>query len=141
MKNLYGVVLTVLMASVFVNCANQNKKIEVPQGAKLRSIYYDFDRSFIRSDAVEPMQGNATYLKANPNVTITIEGNCDNRGTNEYNLALGHRRAESAKNYLMNLGISSARMRTVSFGEEKPVCYENTESCWQRNRRADFRKN
>ncbi len=128
------------LVSLFaLNCANQNKNA-VGSNSALQSIYYDFDQSVIRSDSVGAMQGNASYLKANPNMNVTIEGNCDARGTNEYNMALGHRRAESAKNYLVNLGVNSSLLRTVSLGEEKPVCYSNDEGCWQRNRRVDFRR-
>lgn len=123
----------------FVNC--QNKKVEMPnQSYGLRTVYFDYDKSFIRSDSAAILQGNAAYLKQNANVSVIIEGHCDNRGSNEYNLALGQRRAQSSKDYLVNLGVSSSRMRTVSYGEEKPVCYQNAEECWQKNRRADFRK-
>ena len=85
------------------------------------------------------MRGNADYLKSNSS-TVQVEGNCDQRGTNEYNMALGHRRAESAKNYLTNLGVNPSRMKTISWGEERPVCSQMTESCYQKNRRSDFRK-
>lgn len=104
----------------------------------LYTVYFDYDQAFIRSDAITALQNNANYLRKNGSVSVTIEGHCDDRGTNEYNLALGQRRAQSAKDYIVNLGIGDNRMRTVSYGEEKPVCYESTESCWSRNRRADF---
>jgi peptidoglycan-associated lipoprotein len=127
-----------LVVVLFVSAvACQNKKVEVSKG-NLQSIYFDFDQSFIRSDAVPVMQGNASYIKSSGK-SVAIEGNCDSRGTNEYNMALGHRRAESAKNYLVNLGTGSGNLRTVSYGEEKQVCYSNDEVCWQKNRRADFR--
>ncbi|HLD45189.1 MAG TPA: OmpA family protein, partial [bacterium] len=89
---------------------------------------------------VPVMQGNAGYINQHGDLQVTIEGHCDNRGSNEYNLALGHRRAQSAANYLMNLGVDGGRLRIVSFGEERPVCQYDNEDCWQRNRRADFRK-
>lgn len=136
MIKFFALVAVVVLSAV--NCANQNKPVS--SSASLQSIYFDFDMSTIRSDSVGAMQGNGSFLKGNANVSVTIEGNCDNRGTNEYNMALGHRRAEAAKDYLVNLGVSSSRLRTVSYGEEKPVCYSNDEGCWQRNRRADFRR-
>ncbi len=139
MKMISGLLMILLTVAVFTGC--QNKKVEVPvQSYSLRSIYYDYDQSLIRSDSVTAMQGNAAYLQKNTNQGVTIEGNCDNRGSNEYNLALGHRRAQSAKNYLSNLGVSNTGIRTVSYGEERPVCRGQNEDCWQRNRRADFRK-
>ncbi len=77
-------------------------------------------------------------MRAHPNFRFLVEGHCDERGTNEYNLALGERRANAATGYLASLGIDGMRMRTVSYGEERPVCTESNESCWQRNRRARF---
>jgi peptidoglycan-associated lipoprotein len=104
----------------------------------LQPVYFDFDKSFIRSDARDILKANADWLKANPKVKIKIEGNCDDRGTIEYNQALGQRRAASAKKYLTDLGISPSRISIISYGKEKPVCTESTESCWQKNRRDDF---
>ena len=106
--------------------------------AGLQPIYFDFDRSFIRDDARAAMKANAEYLKANPSVKIKIEGNCDERGTKEYNQALGQRRATSAKKYLTDMGISAKRISLISYGKEKPSCMEHTEDCWQKNRRDDF---
>jgi peptidoglycan-associated lipoprotein len=104
----------------------------------LQPIYFDFDKSFIRDDARPVMKANAEWLKANPSVEIRIEGNCDERGTKEYNQALGQRRATSAKKYFTDLGISAKRISLISYGKEKPVCSEHTEDCWQKNRRDDF---
>ncbi len=104
----------------------------------LMPIYFEFDRSFIRDDAKAVMKANADWLKVHPKVKIKIEGNCDERGTKEYNQALGQRRAASAKKYLTDLGISGKRISLISFGKEKPVCPESTEHCWQKNRRDDF---
>ncbi len=106
----------------------------------LESIHFDFDKSFIRADAKPVMRANAEWLKANPNVKIRIEGNCDERGTKEYNQALGQRRATSAKKYLTDLGISAKRISLISYGKEKPICTEHNEDCWQKNRRDDFTK-
>jgi peptidoglycan-associated lipoprotein len=106
--------------------------------AGLQPIYFDFDRSFVRDDAKAVMQANAEWLKSNPTMKVRIEGNCDERGTKEYNQALGQRRAQSAKKYLTDLGISAKRILLISYGKEKPVCSESTEGCWQKNRRDDF---
>ncbi len=104
----------------------------------LQPVYFDFDKSFIRDDARAVMKANAEWLKANPKVKVKIEGNCDERGTREYNQALGQRRATSAKKYLTDMGISASRISLISYGKEKPACMESTESCWQKNRRDDF---
>ncbi len=106
--------------------------------AGMQPIYFDFDKSFIRDDARPMMKANAEWLKANPKVKIRIEGNCDERGTKEYNQALGQRRATSAKKYLTDLGISAKRISLISYGKEKPICTEHSEECWQKNRRDDF---
>ncbi|NTW59660.1 MAG: peptidoglycan-associated lipoprotein Pal [Nitrospirae bacterium] len=106
--------------------------------AGLQPIYFDFDRAFIRDDARSVMKANADYLKANPKVKVRIEGNCDERGTIEYNQALGQRRAANAKKYLTDMGISGNRITLISYGKEKPVCTEGTEDCWQKNRRDDL---
>ncbi len=99
---------------------------------------FDFDRSFIRPDARVVLQAKAEYMKANQGVRVVIGGNCDERGSRAYNLALGDRRAKAAKRYLIQLGIAADRMRTVSYGKDRPLCPEHNETCWQRNRRAHF---
>jgi peptidoglycan-associated lipoprotein len=104
----------------------------------LQPIYFDFDKSFIRDDARSIMKANAEWLKANPKVKVRIEGNCDERGTKEYNQALGQRRAASAKKYFTDLGIAARRISLISYGKEKPICAEHNEECWQKNRRDDF---
>jgi peptidoglycan-associated lipoprotein len=104
----------------------------------LQPIYFDFDKSFVRNDAKAVMKDNAAWLKANPKVNIKIEGNCDDRGTKEYNQALGQRRAAAAKKYLTDLGVSAKRISLISYGKEKQACTEATEACWQKNRRDDF---
>jgi peptidoglycan-associated lipoprotein len=106
--------------------------------AGMQPVYFDFDQSFIRSDAKEAMKANAEWLKAHPQARIRIEGNCDERGTIEYNQALGQRRAASAKKYLADMGISGQRISLISYGKEKPSCTDSIESCWQKNRRDDF---
>jgi len=106
--------------------------------AGLKPIYFDFDKSFVRDDAKATMKANAAWLKANPKAKVRIEGNCDERGTKEYNQALGQRRAASAKKYLTDLGVSAKRISLISYGKEKPVCSEGSEDCWQKNRRDDL---
>jgi peptidoglycan-associated lipoprotein len=106
--------------------------------AGLQPVYFDFDRAFIRDDAKTAMKANADWLKANAGVKVRIEGNSDERGTKEYNQALGQRRAASAKKYLTDLGISARRISLISYGKEKPVCTESNEECWQKNRRDDL---
>lgn len=117
----------------------EESKERAAAGAEgLQPIYFDFDRSFIRDDARSVMKANAEWLKANPKTKIRIEGNCDERGTKEYNQALGQRRASSAKKYLTDLGIAAKRITLISYGKEKPVCTEQSEECWQKNRRDDL---
>lgn len=101
-------------------------------------VYFDFDRYDIRKDQQQRIIGDADYLKQNSNLVIQIQGNCDERGTNEYNMALGQRRANSAKKYLMNLGIAGSRITTISFGEERPLNHGHDELAWSQNRRDDF---
>ena len=105
----------------------------------LSPIYFDFDQSTIKSDMSSRMVSNASYMKKNSGISIVIEGNCDSKGTNEYNLALGERRAIAAKQYLVNLGIQASRIRTVSYGEERPLFTGQDESSYAMNRRDDFR--
>jgi peptidoglycan-associated lipoprotein len=101
-------------------------------------IYFDFDRYNIRPDARMGLETNARVLRDNRNMRIQIEGHCDERGTVEYNLALGERRAASARQYLMDLGIDGGRMTTISYGKERPVAFGHDEASWQLNRRAEF---
>ena len=101
-------------------------------------VYFGFDRYDLTAEAQAQLQKIAAWLKTYPQYRFVIEGHCDDRGTREYNLALGERRATSAKNYLIALGIDANRMQTISYGKERPVCTESTESCWAQNRRAHF---
>jgi peptidoglycan-associated lipoprotein len=100
--------------------------------------YFDFNKADIRSDARDALGKTADYLRNNPTIRATIEGHCDERGSTEYNLALGDRRASAVKQYLVSLGISADRLTTVSFGKEKPFCMQSTEECYQQNRRGHF---
>jgi len=101
-------------------------------------IYFDFDKSTLTPSAQDNLLRKAEWLRANPDATVTIEGNCDERGTNEYNLALGDRRAEAAKAFLVDLGIDPARITTISYGEERPVDPRHNEEAWAKNRRDHF---
>jgi len=103
-----------------------------------KNVYFDFDKWTIRGDARDALTENARWLVANAGAQVKIEGHGDERGTNEYNLALGERRARSTKRYLINLGVSPSRISFISYGEEKSVCEEKNEDCFQKNRRAHF---
>jgi len=105
----------------------------------LVNIHFDYDKSDIKQADRATLQGIADFMKANPTVKVSIEGHCDERGTNEYNLALGNRRATAALAYLKTLGVDEARFETISYGKEKPLCTESKESCWSQNRRAEFK--
>ena len=102
----------------------------------LRTIYFDYDKSLLSASARATLESNAKYLMENPGATIVVEGHCDERGTTEYNLALGQRRAQAAYDYLRSLGVESARMSTVSYGEEQPVDPRSNEAAWAKNRRV-----
>src|SRR5712691_10379962 len=107
---------------------------------EVRDAYFDYDKADIRPDARAALSQTADFLKRHPSIKATIEGHCDERGSTEYNLALGDRRATAVKQFLVSLGISADRLSTVSYGKEKPFCMESNESCWQQNRRGHFVK-
>ena len=111
---------------------------EFLETAALRNIYFDFDKYEIRPGDALILEENAKWLKTSANTLVLIEGHCDERGTNEYNLALGERRAKATGDYLVSLGIAASRITTISYGEERPVCTERAESCWAQNRRSHF---
>jgi peptidoglycan-associated lipoprotein len=106
---------------------------EVPE---LAAIYFDLDQSSLRNDAREALQKNYQALKEHGDWEVLVEGHCDERGTTEYNLGLGQRRAAAVRAYYMTLGIQGTRIATISYGKEKPVCEEHNEDCWSKNRRA-----
>ena len=122
----------------------KEEPVAVPPSTKLdkmvmeEDIHFEFDKSNLTPTAQENLLRKAEWLRQNPDVTVTIEGHADERGTNEYNLALGDRRADSAKGFLVNLGISASRLTTISYGEERPLCNESNEECWSKNRRGNF---
>ena len=111
---------------------------ELNKKGYLQDAFFDYDQADLRDDARTALSGNAEWLKKYPSMQILVEGHCDERGTSAYNLALGDRRANGARDYVASLGISAARVRTVSYGKERPFCTESSESCWQQNRRAHF---
>jgi peptidoglycan-associated lipoprotein len=104
----------------------------------LGDIFFDYDQFDLRQDARDRLAQNAKFLTSHPEFILTIEGHADERGTNDYNLALGEKRANAAKEYLATLGVGGDRLRTVSYGEERPFCGESNEACWSQNRRAHF---
>jgi peptidoglycan-associated lipoprotein len=104
--------------------------------ANVQDIFFDYDADAIRSDAQATLSRDASYLVSHPDVKIVIGGYCDERGSDEYNLALGQRRAEAAQNSLVTAGVAASRIRVISYGKEKPFCTESDEACWQQNRRA-----
>jgi peptidoglycan-associated lipoprotein len=109
---------------------------EIEKSGLLKEIYFDFDKADIREQDRATLSQDAAALKKFDFLRITVEGHCDERGTVEYNLALGERRSKAAFDYLVSLGVSADRMKTVSYGKEVPVCTQSNEDCWQRNRRA-----
>lgn len=106
--------------------------------AHVQDIFFDYDTYDIRGDAQATLSRDASYLASNPGAKIVIGGYCDERGSNEYNLALGQKRADAARNALIAAGVAANRIRVVSYGKEKPFCTESTEECWQQNRRDGF---
>jgi peptidoglycan-associated lipoprotein len=104
----------------------------------VRDAFFDFNKADIRPDARDALSRDAEFLRSHAEISVTIEGHCDERGSLEYNLGLGQRRAEAAKEFLVSLGVAAGRMRTMSWGKEHPFCFEHSETCWQENRRAHF---
>ncbi|HEX9409354.1 MAG TPA: peptidoglycan-associated lipoprotein Pal [Methylomirabilota bacterium] len=111
---------------------------EFAPNPNLKAIYFDFDKYDVRPNDAKILDGNAAWLKTNADNLVLIEGNCDERGTAEYNLALGEKRAKAAMNYLVAQGIQASRVTIISYGKERPVCTEKSEACWAQNRRDNF---
>lgn len=109
-----------------------------PESGPLKEVFFAFDRYELSEQARAALRENGAWLKANPAAKIEIEGHCDERGTTEYNLALGAKRAAAARDYLLSLGVATGRISTTSFGEELPMCKEATDDCYQKNRRDRF---
>jgi peptidoglycan-associated lipoprotein len=106
--------------------------------ANVQDVFFDYDSSDIRPDAQTTLSKDASYLVSHPDIKVVIGGYCDERGSNEYNLGLGQNRADATKNALVTAGVAANRIRTISYGKEKPFCTESTEECWQQNRRGGF---
>ena len=121
-----------------LDALQKGESTATPASSPMKDVFFDFDRYDLRADARQVLKANADWLKKNPSARIEIEGHCDERGTSEYNLALGAKRAQSAKDYLATLGIAGDRLSTISYGEEIPVCKQANEDCWRQNRRARF---
>jgi len=119
-------------------CAQQKKPKVAKETKGLQRIHYDFDKSNIKAEYEPVLKSNASWLQDHKDTKVTIEGHCDERGSVEYNVALGDRRAHSAKGYMKNLGVAQDRMNTISYGKERPICTQHEESCWWQNRRAEF---
>jgi peptidoglycan-associated lipoprotein len=120
--------------------ADEVSKIEAPAQMPTEPIYFDFDQSVIREDQKPLLKSLAAWLRENSGERLSLEGHCDERGTEEYNLALGQRRADSVRSYLVSGGISPDRLKTISYGEEKPVDNGHDESAWAKNRRVQYHK-
>jgi len=152
-----GMVLMVSAGLIFIGCAKKETAVSAAAGKGAKpgvtavtsgasgtrkpsshSVYFAFDDSSLDAAARGILDANAAWLKANSGLRIVIEANCDERGSREYNLALGQRRADSVRNYFAAHGVAARRIETVSFGEERPVCKGSGEACWAQNRRADI---
>ncbi|MBI5025388.1 MAG: peptidoglycan-associated lipoprotein Pal [Nitrospirae bacterium] len=114
----------------------KEKGLVAEEASPFKDIQFEFDRYDIRPDAKPVLDSIASWMSKNKKANILIEGHCDERGTNEYNLALGEKRAKATKDHLISLGVAPNRIATISYGEEKPACNGRNEDCWQRNRRA-----
>ncbi len=121
-----------------VDIASRDMSLEDKARQIFQDVLFDYDKYDIRAEARPLLNSVAAFLKDEKDLNIAIEGHCDDRGTNEYNLALGEKRAKAAKNYLVSLGTSPERITVVTYGEEQQLCYDQTERCWQQNRRAHF---
>ena len=149
MKSLKSLFKALLIPSVlfFIGCGyGEEVVVETPPppppppppAVELGDVFYAFDSSVLDMVSQNQLDENVQWMMENPNATIIIEGHCDERGTSEYNIALGERRAESAKNYMANAGVDLSRMQTVSYGEERPFNPDHDEAAWVKNRRAHF---
>ncbi|MCG6932188.1 MAG: peptidoglycan-associated lipoprotein Pal [Gallionella sp.] len=159
------ILISIVLANLLVACASEKPKepeaapapvVETPAPAPApavavdplndptsilakRSVYFPFDVSAVQADDKPIVEAHGKYLSEHPDRKVRVEGNCDERGSNEYNLALGQRRADSVKQMLILSGAKASQIETVSYGEEKPVCTEHDEACWKQNRRSDIK--
>ncbi len=125
--------------SGFGSGVDEARTLPFKDTGSLQDIHFKFDRYDLDEDSRSILRKNASYLKANSSAVIEIQGHCDERGTNNYNVALGERRSQSTKMYLVSQGVSARRIHTISYGEERPFCFDSNAACWQKNRRAHFR--
>jgi peptidoglycan-associated lipoprotein len=116
----------------------QNLTDEQMFAQNVKDVYFDYDKADVRADQQAAIQADVAFLQQHPNISFTVEGHCDERGSTEYNLALGDNRASAVKNALVGAGIAADRVKTISYGKEKPFCTESNEACWQQNRRGHF---
>ncbi|HCF05920.1 MAG: peptidoglycan-associated lipoprotein [Desulfomicrobiaceae bacterium] len=133
-------------ASVSTDAGNQGglteaerQKMMAIEKIQANRIYFAFDSNELSQESRQILTEKAELMKANPSLILVIEGHCDERGTNEYNMALGERRARAAKDFLALSGVDASRIQTISYGEERPMCTEHNEACWSKNRRDEFR--
>lgn len=119
--------------------AAQEKTTEAPEGIRFKTVYFDYDSSSLTAVARRTLEEHAAWLKSNPRLKVTIEGHCDERGSDEYNFALGESRALAIRNYLTGLGVAADQLGTISFGEERPAVAGHTEMAWAQNRRSEFK--
>ena len=130
-----------ISVSALTSTETRNPSLEELFLKDIRDAYFDYDSASIRSDAREALQKSADFLKSYPSAHVTVEGHCDERGSTEYNIALGDRRANAVKQYLASLGVPTNQLVTTSWGKEKPFCMQDNETCWQQNRRGHFTLN
>ncbi len=104
----------------------------------LQTVYFDFNSSVLKSSTRSSLENNATFLKENPSVNVIVEGHCDERGSVQYNIALGEKRANSIKRFLVSMGVESSRIETATYGKERPIAFGHDESAWSQNRRGNF---
>lgn len=130
--------VTVTAAPAETTAPPAQPKVEAEDifNSKMQDAFFDYDKSDLRADAQQALTADAEILKQNSGIIFTIEGHCDERGSEEYNLGLGDRRATAAKNFLENLGVAANRIFTISYGKDRPFCTDHDENCWQQNRRA-----
>ena len=117
----------------------ERQKMMAIEKIQANRIYFAFDSNELSQESRQILTEKAGLLKSNPSIMLVIEGHCDERGTNEYNMALGERRARAAKDFLVLSGVDASRIQTISYGEERPTCTEKNEACWSKNRRDEFR--
>ena len=130
--------VTVNAPPAYVPVPSNTMSAEEEFKANVQDIFFDYDSADVRTDAQSTLARDAAYLNSHQNIKVVLGGYCDERGSNEYNLALGQNRAEAAKNALANAGVAATRIRVISYGKERPFCTDSTEDCWQQNRRAGF---